>query len=972
MQSTRLGVMDSIKKVQLHMDELCYYIMIFIFMSIRAVGLQDGQWPFKVLLILGFVAFIPKFLLTKFNGLDQILSLLLIVLGVGIYFVNGHLEFLVGVCMVVGIKKVPVKRAVKVALTIWGTLFVFSVIRALLGGFQGFVCPQEKVGIGFSLIRYSLGFSHQNVLHMTYLIIVLMILYVTRCSGKKLIAGSILLFLGNIYIFVYSVSYTGFISVSLALVINLYFAFRRRINLAEKILVIVFLVGCLSVLTIGPFILPTKLFAPVNLLTNNRFTLTKEVFSVYPPNLFGHCEDIQALKLNLDSSYAYLIFYSGIIAFALFTTGYLLTAHNLMKKHDKQGVALMMGVGISGITEQYVGNLSFKNISLFFIGDYVFNYLTERIVSKVPALDFHNCVIKPKKETVSCDGFVDLISRIKGYFSKTPWIKCVLSGVVLALIGALLFKSFNVEPTKLYWVVQDESEGKCFIYHEEEKDRLNDGRLIGEPKEGDLICMPSYVNLGIETYRGMISSVVWGFIIGFGIAAFGVNLKKFGRLSELLFSEPTGWEEAEEAKLSQEDDALKPRLLIYAHYYYPDVASTGQILTELAEGLKDYFRVTVVCTVPSYTGQTTDYYKKHKYYYEKINGVYALRIRVPRFRKNFAVSRIVNISSYFLSALVATMKVGKQDYVFTISQPPVLGGMLGRIGSGLKKAKFIYNIQDFNPEQIEAVKYSGNKIVLNTMMTLDKASCRKADKIIIVGRDMEDTLKKRFGDDLIYKGKKIDFTHINNWIDEKTIVPLSEDNRKVVEFKEKYGLTGKTVVMYSGNLGLYYDLLNIVKVLEKYKDNSSVVFTFVGEGSVKEELQEYVNSHRLDNVVFIPYQDKEDLVYSLNAADIHLVVNALGIKGVSVPSKLYGVMAAGKPVLGILEEGSEARLIIEDAGCGEVVSPGDYEAIDRLIDRFLNEECNLDAMGARGRTYLEQHLSRDISIQKYKDEILSI
>lgn len=443
------------------------------------------------------------------------------------------------------------------------------------------------------------------------------------------------------------------------------------------------------------------------------------------------------------------------------------------------------------------------------------------------------------------------------------------------------------------------------------------------------------------------------------------------RIGELLSFEPTGWE-SENKEALEKYDSIKPGILIYAHYYYPDVASTGQILTELAEGLKDSFRVTVICTIPSYTGQTTDYYKKHKYYYEIINGVYALRIRVPRFRKNFSISRIVNIMSYFLSALIATMKVGKQDYVFSISQPPILGGMLGSIGAKLKRAKFIYNIQDFNPEQVEAVDFTGNKLILNTMMALDKASCHRADKLIIVGRDMVDTLRKRFGEDLVYKDKKIVYSHINNWIDEKAVIPLPKDDAKVIDFKDRYGLSGKKVIMYSGNLGLYYDLSNIVKVFAKFKDRSDIVFAFVGEGSVKEELQNFVVANKINNILFIPYQDKEDLVYSLNAADAHLVVNALGIKGVSVPSKLYGVMAVGKPVLGILEEQSEARMIIEDAKCGEVVSPGDYEAIEHLLNRYINGELEADFLGNNGREYLLKNLARDISIRKYRDEIVNL
>ncbi len=413
-------------------------------------------------------------------------------------------------------------------------------------------------------------------------------------------------------------------------------------------------------------------------------------------------------------------------------------------------------------------------------------------------------------------------------------------------------------------------------------------------------------------------------------------------------------------------DSDKKNLLIYAHYYYPDVASTGQILTELAEGLKDTFHTTVICTVPSYTGKISQYYRKHQYYFENINGVNVLRIRVPEFRKNFTLSRLYNITAYFLSAIAATFRVERQDYVFTISQPPVLGGMLGVIGKWIKKAKLIYNIQDFNPEQVQAVDFSHNKLVLGTMMMLDKYSCRQAQKVIVVGRDMIETLHKRFDPLPTY-------AYINNWIDEKEILPLPRDDERVMAFKQQYGLQNKFVIMYSGNIGLYYDLLNIVKVIEKFQDKAEVVFAFIGEGSVLDELRDYQEKRLLSNMVFIPYQDKNKLIYSLNAGDVHFVVNAKGIKGVSVPSKLYGVMAAGKPVLGILEEGAEARLIVEEAGCGISVAPGDYEAIEHLIETFIEwkDSPRLAEMGERGRDYLVNYLTKDVSIKKYRDEILS-
>ncbi len=413
------------------------------------------------------------------------------------------------------------------------------------------------------------------------------------------------------------------------------------------------------------------------------------------------------------------------------------------------------------------------------------------------------------------------------------------------------------------------------------------------------------------------------------------------------------------------ENAPKKKMLIYAHYYYPDVASTGQILQELAEGMADKFDVTVICTVPSYTGKIDEKYKGEKFYFEELNGVKIIRVAVPEFTKSNKLSRIKNIVAYYFGARKATKTVGKQDYVFTISQPPVLGGMLGVYGKKKCKAKLIYNIQDFNPEQIQAVSYSKSKLITSVMMMIDKGTCKKADTVILVGRDMPETLAKRF------KGKDVPkHCVINNWIDEKNIYPLPQDDEKVQAFKKEYNLEDKFVVMYSGNLGLYYDLENLLTVVERFKDEKDVVFAFVGEGSVKQKLVDYASEKELTNVVFIPYQAKEDLIYSLNAADAHWVVNAKGIKGVSVPSKLYGVMAAGKPVLGVLEEGSEARIIVEETGCGLVTVPEDYDGVADMIRKYLKKEVDATAMGRAGRAYLEKNLTKDVSVAKYIEAIL--
>ena len=412
---------------------------------------------------------------------------------------------------------------------------------------------------------------------------------------------------------------------------------------------------------------------------------------------------------------------------------------------------------------------------------------------------------------------------------------------------------------------------------------------------------------------------------------------------------------------------MKKKLLIYAHYFYPDVASTGQILTELCEGMTDTFDITVICVVPSYSGTIDEKYKTKRIYKEEHNGIKIIRVRVPEFQKSNKISRIKNLLAYFFNSLLATLKIEKQDYIYTISQPPILGGVLGVLGKWLKGGKLIYNIQDFNPEQTMAVGYSKNKLLLNTVMSVDKFSCKKSDKVIVVGRDMQETLRNRFNNKKVPKN-----VFINNWINEKEIYPLEQNHPRIVEFKEKYNLKDKFIIMYSGNIGLYYDLENIIKVIGEFKDREDVVFAFVGDGTVKDKVEAYVKENNLSNVTFIPYQDKADLIYSLNAADIHWVVNAKGIKGVSVPSKLYGVMAAGKPVLGVLDEGSEARLIVEDCNCGVCIEPGNYKDISNNIEYILNNKEEIRALGSNGRQYLETNLTKEVSINKYKENILAI
>lgn len=404
------------------------------------------------------------------------------------------------------------------------------------------------------------------------------------------------------------------------------------------------------------------------------------------------------------------------------------------------------------------------------------------------------------------------------------------------------------------------------------------------------------------------------------------------------------------------------KILVIANYFYPDVASLGQLLTDLCLHIRDDFDINVIAAIPNYSKPLNckEKIEKDSFYWERVYNINVCRIVVPDIDKNNKLSRIRYIMKYFNNCKKSIKFIDDYDIVFATSQPPILGGLLGRYAKRIRpSAKLIYNIQDFNPEQIDAVGYFRNRLLLKLLAQIDNLSLKMSDKIVLVGNDQLQTLKNR-SKEFVHKA-----IIINNWIDEDEIYPLTKNNIEVNEFINKYNLNNKFVVMYSGNIGLFYDLENLVKVANKLRNIKDLVFVFVGEGAKKRELLNYKNDNKLENIIFIEYQSKEKLNISLNSADVHLVVNSMGIKGVSVPSKIYGVLACGKYVVGVLEKGSEARKIIEEAQCGKCVDPQQYDEFEKLIIEAYKRRNELNDIGAKGRKYLEENLRMLQSMNKY-------
>ncbi|WP_145135909.1 glycosyltransferase family 4 protein [Paenibacillus sp. Y412MC10] len=409
---------------------------------------------------------------------------------------------------------------------------------------------------------------------------------------------------------------------------------------------------------------------------------------------------------------------------------------------------------------------------------------------------------------------------------------------------------------------------------------------------------------------------------------------------------------------------MKRNIVFVINYFYPDYASTGQLLTELCLHIQHDFNITVIAAETEENAEPKK--EKRRFTHDRLENIDIIRIKLPELNKRSKQSRLKYILTYFFYSILLILRLKRVHLIYTISTPPIVGGLIGTIGKYSKRAKHIYNIQDFNPEQAEAIGYMNNKLIFKLARWVDTVNCKCADHIITVGKDMQQTLVDRFKNSAV-----TDNTVINNWTDEKDIVPLPKDHPKVADFIETHGWKDKFIVMYSGNLGLYYDLENLIDITSAFKEQNDIVFVFIGDGAVKNEMQQKAKEN--PNVFFLPFQPKSDIKFTLNAADIHLVVNQKGIKGVSVPSKIYGVMAAGKPILGVLERGSEAAMLIENSRCGTVVEPQNYDEVIKQIYYFYNlRNHELTSRGLQGRTYLDNNLRRDISLDKYRNLLLSV
>ncbi len=377
------------------------------------------------------------------------------------------------------------------------------------------------------------------------------------------------------------------------------------------------------------------------------------------------------------------------------------------------------------------------------------------------------------------------------------------------------------------------------------------------------------------------------------------------------------------------------RLLLINQFFWPDTAPTGRFLLDVARAAEAQQRdahqieMTAICGAPGYA--TTDDTPPPP--------VRILRPPATRFSRD-AVGRILSYGSFLAGALLAGFRVGRPDTVVTLTTPPltsVFGRML-KLSRGCRH--FIWEMDVYPDIAVDLGALQPRSLLTGVIGALADWSRRNADGIIVLGEEMKARLIAR---DI--PEHKI---HVaENWADGTDITPLPFPN-------------GPLVVHYSGNFGLAHDTGTISAAIQRFANDSRFQFVFAGGGIRRQQLEDRCREQGIANVAFRPYCSLAELGASLAEGHLGLVTQLPETCGSIVPSKTYGIMAAGRPLLYIGPREATPARMIQRFECGWQVDPGDTVTLIRLLEMLAGQRHLILEAGTRARQAFDQHHDRSM------------
>jgi colanic acid biosynthesis glycosyl transferase WcaI len=401
------------------------------------------------------------------------------------------------------------------------------------------------------------------------------------------------------------------------------------------------------------------------------------------------------------------------------------------------------------------------------------------------------------------------------------------------------------------------------------------------------------------------------------------------------------------------------RVVFFNRSFYPEITATGQLLTELAQDLaKDYACQVSVVAGPSLNVQDVKCPPRQTLSFvsrESLDGIEILRARGTRLPKNLFLGRFLNYLSYSFFACLAGLRIPAPDVVVGLTDPPIIG-LAALLAARRSGAKFVFLSQDIFPEGARLLEDFQNEAVNRLLDRINRFIIVRADRVVALGETMRERLVTEKGAD----PQRISVIH--NWADCSAITPGQKRN----SFALAHGLSEAFVVMHSGNVGLSQSLDTLLDAAERLRHCPDLVVAVVGDGAKRAALEARARSQGLSKVQFFPYQPKEGLSDSFASADVFVISLKRGLAGYMVPSKLYGILAAGRPCVAAVEEACEVASIIRKYDCGLLAEPGNPDDLARKILTLYHDRDLAARLGTNARQ-AALAFDRPLQVRAYYD-----
>lgn len=387
-------------------------------------------------------------------------------------------------------------------------------------------------------------------------------------------------------------------------------------------------------------------------------------------------------------------------------------------------------------------------------------------------------------------------------------------------------------------------------------------------------------------------------------------------------------------------------------YFYPDHSATSQLLTDLAFDLASRGQEIHVITGCQLYGNPQASLPQE----ESVQSVQVHRVRTSRFGRTKLLGRSIDYLTFYVGATWRLLWIIQPGDVVVAKTDPPMMSVCAAWAAKIKQGRLVNWVQDLFPEIATSMEVYGVRFAAPLLKWARNQSLRFGRSNVVLGERMAERLRE--------EGIPSDrITIIENWADGDAIQPIHKQDNPLVR---EWGLEGKFVLGYSGNMGHVHEFRTILDAAEKLRAMGDIVFAFIGDGIARQWLVAEVARRGLTNVQFYPYQGADRLRWSLGALDVHFVSLRPSLEGLIVPSKFYGIAAAGRPIIHIGDPDGEIPRILDREQCGWSFCIGEVEALATCILRLAVEKQEVDEAGVRARRAFDRQYSRHQALSNWR------